>query len=168
MANALSVEVLEIFLVFCFRDLILDFRHLSSDYSYCGREPMEPCKLCVECCTLSSANCTGARVCAANHGMALKRISASGKIMLKTRKIPWSGKYFKTPLPLALIPCFYKLVSGLNTISALRQFFPTLPIIWAQEVAKPFLQNPRWWPLKIKKECPAPQHKCTTRFKDDT
>jgi hypothetical protein len=47
-------------------------------------------------------------------------------------------------------------------LSALHLFFPTLPIICAQEAAKRFLQNSIWRPFKIKKECPAPQHYSNT------
>jgi hypothetical protein len=47
-------------------------------------------------------------------------------------------------------------------LPALHLFFPTLPIIWAQVAAKRFLRNSRWWPCKIKKECPAPQHHSNT------
>jgi hypothetical protein len=42
--------------------------------------------------------------------------------------------------------------------STLHLFFPTLLIIWAQVAAKRLMQNSRWWPFKIKKDCPAPQH----------
>jgi hypothetical protein len=35
--------------------------------------------------------------------------------------------------------------------SVFHQFFPTLPIIWAQAAAKGFLKNPRCGPFKIKK-----------------
>ncbi len=35
--------------------------------------------------------------------------------------------------------------------SVLRQFFPTLPIIWAQAAAEPLWLNPRWWAFKINK-----------------
>jgi hypothetical protein len=42
--------------------------------------------------------------------------------------------------------------------SELHQFFPTLPIIYAQVAAKGFMQNTRWCPFKIKKYCPAPQY----------
>jgi hypothetical protein len=49
-----------------------------------------------------------------------------------------------------------------SLVSALQLFFPTLPIIWAQVVAKHFLLNSRWWSFKIKKECSAPQHYSNT------
>jgi hypothetical protein len=61
-------------------------------------------------------------------------------------------KRYTAPLLLALIPCFFKLVGA---ISVLHQFFPTLPIIWAQLASKHFLQNPRWFPFKIKKRMPS-------------
>jgi hypothetical protein len=38
----------------------------------------------------------------------------------------------------------------------------TLAIIWAQVAAELFLLNPRWWPFKIKEECPA--HQCKSNF----
>jgi hypothetical protein len=38
------------------------------------------CKLIMKCCTVSSANSTGARVCAAHHGMALGPLAPIGEI----------------------------------------------------------------------------------------
>jgi hypothetical protein len=53
---------------------------------------------------------------------------------------------------------FLQIGKRYTPVSALHLFFPTLLIIWAQVAAKRFSQNSRWWPFKIKKECPAPQH----------
>jgi hypothetical protein len=53
---------------------------------------------------------------------------------------------------------FLQIDKRQTPFSAIHLFFPTLPIIWAQVAAKGFLQNSRWWPFKIKKECPASQH----------
>ncbi len=41
---------------------------------------MKRCKLFMKCCTLFSANSTGARDGAAHHGMALEPFSTNGKI----------------------------------------------------------------------------------------
>jgi hypothetical protein len=46
---------------------------------------------------------------------------------------------------------FLKIGKRYTPFSALHQFFPTLPIIWAQVAAKCVLQNTRWCPFKIKK-----------------
>jgi hypothetical protein len=41
-------------------------------------------------------------------------------------------------------------------LSALHQFFPTLPIIWAQVVAKRFFEIQDGGPLKLKKNVQRP------------
>jgi hypothetical protein len=51
---------------------------------------------------------------------------------------------------------FLQIGKRSKLFSVLHQFFPALPIIWAQVAAKYLLRNPRSWPFKIKKECPAP------------
>jgi hypothetical protein len=53
---------------------------------------------------------------------------------------------------------FLQMEKRHTPLSALHLFFPTLPISLAQMAAKSFLRNSRWWPFKIEKECPAPQH----------
>jgi hypothetical protein len=42
-----------------------------------------------------------------------------------------------------------RLLALHTLLAALRQIFLTLPIIWAQVLAKVFLPNPREWPFRI-------------------
>jgi hypothetical protein len=46
---------------------------------------------------------------------------------------------------------FFQIGRRYTPFSALHQFFPTLPIIYAQGAAKNILRNPLSWPLKLKK-----------------
>jgi hypothetical protein len=48
-------------------------------------------------------------------------------------------------------PMFLQISKRYTPFSALHQFFPTLPIIFAEVAAKCCMQNTRWCPFKIKK-----------------
>ncbi len=60
--------------------------------------------------------------------------------------------------PIGANTMFLQIDKRHTLLSVLHLFFPTLPIIWAQVAAERYLRNSRWWPFKIKKECPTPQH----------
>jgi hypothetical protein len=67
-------------------------------------------------------------------------------------------KKLSSATPIGANAVFLQIDRRYTPFSALHQFFPTLPIIWAQVAAKRFLLNPRWCPFKMKKKYPAPQH----------
>jgi hypothetical protein len=54
--------------------------------------------------------------------------------------------------PIGANTMFLQIVQRYTPFSVLHQFFPTLPIIWAQVAAKRFMQNTRWCLFKIKKK----------------
>ncbi len=130
--------------------------HLSPNYWSCGGEFAKLCKLFVKCWTLSSTkpNSTGTKVCAALHSMALEPFSANwqGKYCTVKRWTLYSATYIGANI------MFLQIDKRYTPFSALHQFFPTLLTIWAQVAARHFLWNPKSWPFKTKKECPAPQH----------
>jgi hypothetical protein len=53
--------------------------------------------------------------------------------------------------PIGANTMFLKIGKRYTPFSSLHQFFPTLPIIWAQVVAKCVMQNTIWCNFKIKK-----------------
>ncbi len=58
--------------------------------------------------------------------------------------------------PIGADTMFLQIGKRYTPFSALHQFFPTLPIICAQVVAKHFLQNTRQCPFNIKKNIQRP------------
>jgi hypothetical protein len=52
--------------------------------------------------------------------------------------------------PIGAKTMFLQIRKPYTPFSALHQFFPTLPIICAQVVAKRFVRIARWCPFKIK------------------
>jgi hypothetical protein len=52
--------------------------------------------------------------------------------------------------PICANTMFLKIGKHYEPFSALPQFFPILPIICAQVVAKHFMRNTRWCPFKLK------------------
>jgi hypothetical protein len=53
--------------------------------------------------------------------------------------------------PISANTMFLQICKRYTPFSALHQFFPTLPIIFAQVAAKRFMRNTRWCPFKFKK-----------------
>jgi hypothetical protein len=57
----------------------------------------------------------------------------------------------KSTTPIGANTMFLQIGRRYTPFSALRQLFPTLPIICAQVAAKRFMQKTRWCLFKIKK-----------------
>jgi hypothetical protein len=53
--------------------------------------------------------------------------------------------------PIGANTMFLQIGERYTPFSALHYFLPTLPIIWAQVVAKRSMRNTTWCPFKIKK-----------------